>query len=404
MAEIYDIVIIGGGPAGLAAGIYGGRAKLKTVILEKGSVGGMAFTTREMVNYPGFKNSTGPDLTVAMRDHAQEFGAEIVREEVIEIELDEDIKTIKTKKGREYLAKTVIIAVGSQPRLLNIPGEKEMRGSGVSYCATCDADFYQDLHVAVVGNGDSAIEEAMYITKFAEKVSVIVLHDEGNLDCNKVSAEKAFNNEKIEFIWNSVVTEITGEDEVAGIVLQNLKTGQQSEMQVDGIFIYVGMVPGTEFLQEKVEMDAKGYILSNDMMETSVSGVFVAGDSRVKYLRQVVTAAADGATAAVAAERYIAEKEALMEAESATDKPLLMAFWSPVAEGSLELITELEQAVTQCEDKFRLMKVDMSCKKNIAKRYNVSKVPSVYLLKDGNAPLELNEFNVSGLEKLLDME
>lgn len=403
MSELYDIVIIGGGPAGLAAGIYGGRARLKTAILEKGSVGGLAFTTREMVNYPGYKSSTGPDLTAAMADHAREFGAEIIRDEVVDIELDGDIKTIKTKKGREYQAPAVILAVGSEPRLLNIPGEKELMGSGVSYCATCDADFYQDLHVVVVGNGDSAVEEAMYITRFADKVTIIVLHDEGVLDCNKVSAEKAFNNKKIEFVWNSIVTEISGEDEVSGVVLKNLKTEELTELQADGIFIYVGMVPGTGFLKGKVEMDDRGYILSNDMMETSVGGVFAAGDTRVKYLRQVVTAAADGATAAVAAERYISEQQALKEAESSTDKPVLMAFWSPVVDGSLDVIADLEKAVSETGDKFRIMKVDMSCKKNIAKKYNVAKVPSVYLLQGENKTVELSEdISSSSLEKLLD--
>jgi len=389
MSELYDIVIIGGGPAGLAAGIYGGRAKLKTAILEKGSVGGMAYTTREMVNYPGFKNSTGPDLTASMADHAREFGAEIIREEVLEIDLDGDIKAIKTKKGKEYLAKTVILAIGSQPRLLNIPGEKELRGCGVSYCATCDADFYQGQHVVVVGNGDSAIEEAMYITRFADKVTIIVIHDEGHLDCNKVSAERAFQNEKIEFIWNSVVEEINGEDEVTGIVIKNLKTGKLTDFKTDGIFIYVGMVPGTDFLKGKLEMDDRGYILTNDMMETSVSGVFAAGDTRVKYLRQVVTAASDGAVAAVAAERYIAEQEDLKEAMADKNKPLLMAFWSPVVEESLVLIASLEHAIVETGDKFRLMKIDMSCKKNIAEKYNVSQIPSVYLLRDGAKPVEL---------------
>lgn len=402
MSEHYDIVIIGGGPAGLAAAIYGGRAKLKTAVLEKGSVGGMAFTTREMVNYPGFKNSTGPDLTAAMADHAREFGAEIIREEVLDIQLDGDVKTIKTKKGKEYLAKTVILAVGSQPRLLNIPGEKELRGSGVSYCATCDADFYQGLHVVVVGNGDSAIEEAMYITRFADKVTIIVIHDEGHLDCNKVSAEKAFQNEKIDFIWDSVVEEITGEDEVTGIVIKNLKTGELTDFKTDGIFIYVGMVPGTDFLKGKVEMDDRGYILTNDMMETSVGGVFAAGDTRVKYLRQVVTAAADGAVAAVAAGRYIAEQADLKEAIADHSKPLLMAFWSPVVEGSLDMISSLEQAISETGDKFRLMKVDMSCKKNIAKKYNVSQIPSVYLLKDGKEPVKIKtDINSDSLEKLL---
>ncbi|MCL4441942.1 MAG: FAD-dependent oxidoreductase, partial [Firmicutes bacterium] len=200
---VYDLVIIGGGPAGLAAGIYGARAKLKTVILEKSVVGGQAFTTREIVNYPGFfSGTTGPDLMATMADHAKGFGAEIIKEEVVEVELEGEEKRIKTKKGNQYQAKAVIIATGSQPRSLNIPGERELRGKGVSYCATCDAEFYEDLPVVVVGNGDAAIEEAMYITKYASKVTVIVIHDEGIVDCNRASAEKAFKNEKIEFVWN----------------------------------------------------------------------------------------------------------------------------------------------------------------------------------------------------------
>ena len=381
MSNIYDIVIIGGGPAGLSAGIYGGRAKLKTAILEKGTVGGMAATTREMVNYPGFKTSTGPELTKAMADHAREFGTEINKDEVKDINLNGEIKVIQTKKGREYQTRAVIIAVGSQPRLLNIPGEKEFRGDGVSYCATCDAECYEGLHVVVVGNGDAAIEEAMFITKYASKVTIIVIHDEGTLDCNKLSAEKAFKNDKIEFIWKSVVTEIKGENTVTGVILKNLKTGKIQELETDGVFIYVGMVPETGFLKGKVEMDERGYLSCNGLMETSVSGVYAAGDVRTKYLRQVSTAVGDGATAAVAAERYIAEQESFRNYVLNSDKPILMAFWDPVVQESLDLLSVLEKTVADHGDAVNLIKIDMSRTKMIAQKYNVSKVPTVLYLQ-----------------------
>ncbi|TGE37372.1 thioredoxin-disulfide reductase [Desulfosporosinus fructosivorans] len=381
--SIYDLLILGGGPAGLTAGIYGARAKLKTVILEKGAVGGMAFTTREIVNYPSYKSITGPNLTKTMANHAQEFGAEIIKCLVTEVELDGEIKTIKTKKGNQYQARAVILALGSQPRLLNIPGERRLRGNGVSYCATCDAEFYEGLTVIVVGNGDAAIEEAIYITKYASKVIVIVIHDEGIVDCNKASAEKAFKNEKMDFIWNSVLAEIKGSEDVEAVVIQNLKTGEHTEVKAEGVFIYVGMVPETEFLQSKVDLDDRGYIVTNEMMETSVDGVCAAGDARVKYLRQVVTAANDGAVAAVTVERYLAEEDDFKENVLNANKPVLLAFWSPVDEESIHAVTRLEKTVAESGHKVRLVKVDMSRKKRIAQRYNVTSTRAALLLKEG---------------------
>ena len=196
----YDLVIIGGGPAGLTAGIYGARARLRTAILEKSVVGGQAFTTREIVNFPGFLGeTTGPDLVTAFANHAKQFGSEIIKDEVVDLELEGENKLIKLKMGGQLRARAVIMAVGSQPRLLNIPGERRLRGQGVSYCATCDAEFYEDLHVIVVGNGDAAIEEAIFITKYASKVTILVIHDEGIVDCNKASAEQAFRNQCRQF-------------------------------------------------------------------------------------------------------------------------------------------------------------------------------------------------------------
>ncbi len=306
MADIYDIIIIGGGPAGLSAGLYGARSKAKTLILEKGKWGGQAATTEELENYPGsIEQPTGPEITSRMKKQAEEFGVQTKAETVIKLDLGGKIKKIVTENG-EYQAKTVIIATGAKPRLLGCPGELELRGKGVSYCATCDADFFTDLRVVVVGGGDSAIQEALYLTKFAEKVTVIHRRDE--LRAAKSIQEKAFANPKIDFILDSVVSEIKGDGIVEKVVVKNVKTNDTSEVETDGVFMFVGYDPVSELVKGLVNMDAKGYIITDENMSTSVEGVFAAGDVRVKSLRQVVTAASDGAIAAVRAEHYIAEK------------------------------------------------------------------------------------------------
>jgi len=386
---VYDLMIIGAGPAGLAAGIYGARAKLHTLIIEKGAVGGQAFTTRELVNYPGFPDATGPQLMKAMADHAAGFGAEIIRDEVVDVNFAREIKEISTRKGGSYQARAVILAAGAQPRLLNIPGEKEFRGLGVSYCATCDAEFYEGLDVVVVGNGDAAIEEALYITRFARKVTMLVIHDPGVVDCNRTSAEKAFQNEKMAFIWNSVLAEIKGDQEVEAVVIKNIKTGELSQFPVNGVFIYVGTVPGTGFLQGKVELDDKGYIITNERMETAVDGVFAAGDARVKYLRQVITAANDGAVAAIAAENYLREEEEFRGQVEDAGKPVLLAFWSPAHEESIALLSTLESVVGQCNGQVKLVKVDISRRKRMASKYHVLQAPAILLLKKGGEKRDL---------------
>ncbi|WP_407313544.1 thioredoxin-disulfide reductase [Desulfosporosinus sp. SB140] len=310
MSEVYDILIVGGGPGGMAAAIYGSRSRLKTGILEKGKLGGQASTTEELENYPGFsRGQTGPALMEIMAEQAMSFGTEIIPEEAVELELEGDIKRVRTKGGHEYRSRTLVLATGSEPKSLNIKGELSHRGKGVSYCATCDADFFEELEVVVVGNGDAAVEEAMYLTKFAETVTIIVRRDEGNLRCNKTSAERAFANPKIKWVWNSVLEEIKGDGLVNSVVIKNIKTGELSEMETNGVFFFVGTVPKTNILQGKVDLDEQGYIIANNLMETSVSGVYAVGDARVKFLRQVVTATSDGAIAAVAAEKYLAEKE-----------------------------------------------------------------------------------------------
>ena len=390
--SIYDLLIVGGGPAGLTAGIYGARSGLKTLVLEKGAVGGMAFTTRELINYPGFfKETTGPAVMEAMAEHARTFGAEIGgKEEAVDFDLSGEVKIVRTNKNREYRAGALILAPGSEPRLLNIPGERELRGCGVSYCATCDAEFYRDLDVVVVGNGDAAIEEAIYIAKFARKVRVIVIHDEGVVDCNRLSAGRAFKNPRIEFVWNSVLAEIRGGEEVEGAVLRNLKTNALTEIAVSGVFIYVGMTPKTALLRNKVELSAAGCILTNDRMETSVEGVFAAGDVREKAVRQVVTAASDGAIAAVSAERYLAEMATFREEVLEGSAPVLLAFWEPAARGCIEALARIENSLAPLAARVKLVKIDVSRKKEIARMYGVSAVPSALLLSGGEKIADLS--------------
>lgn len=403
MAEIYDIVIVGAGPGGLAAGIYGSRSRLKTIILQKGRPGGQAATTEDLENYPGFgKGTTGPALMQAMADHAESFGTEIVRDEVIDVELEGDIKKIKTKSGNEYQAKILILALGAEPRTLNIKGENKFRGKGVSYCATCDADFFQELDVVVVGNGDAAVEEAMYLTKFAESVTIIVIHDEGILDCNKVSAEKAMANPKIKWVWSSILQEVKGDGLVETVVIKNIKTGEQSEIPINGVFFFVGTVPKTDLVKGKVDFDEQGYIITNEQMGTSVPGVYAVGDCRVKFLRQVVTAASDGAIAAVAAEKYLAEEEGFKQQVLNSKEPVMVAFWAPQIEESITAMSDLERWMEESCKVVKLVKIDTYRNQRLVKRYAVEKIPSVLLFHKGELISRLNgSFTLKELDNLL---
>ena len=238
----YDLVIVGGGPGGLAAAIYGSRSKISTLVVEKDRPGGQIATTAEWENYPGKPHTSGPEEMDIWVDHAKKFGAEFIKDEIVSISQHEEQRTL-TGKAHTYEAKAVILALGAEPRVLGIPGERELRGKGVSYCATCDADFFTELDIVVVGSGDSAIEEGMYLTKFAETVTVIVLHDEGVLDCTPVLRERAFMNPKMKWVWNSTVAEIKGDGIVEGVTLKNIKTGESTEMETNGVFMFVGMVP-----------------------------------------------------------------------------------------------------------------------------------------------------------------
>jgi thioredoxin reductase (NADPH) len=308
--ELYDVAIIGSGPAGLTAGIYAGRARLKTLIIEKQQAGGQIVQTEEVENYPGaLEGDTGPAIIDRMVAQTKKFGVEKVSDEITEVQLVGKTKVLKAKGG-EYRAKSVIIATGAEPRFLGCPGEKEFIGKGVSYCATCDGAFFEGLDIFVIGGGDTAVEEAMFLTKFGRKVYVVHRRDE--LRAAKSIQEKAFKNEKIEFIWDSVVEEIKGDGLVNEIVLKNKKTGELTNYKAEdgmlGVFIFVGYTPFTKLFEGKLDLE-RSYIKTDENMKTKIPGVFAAGDVRVKDLRQVVTATADGAIAAVQAEKYLEDLE-----------------------------------------------------------------------------------------------
>jgi thioredoxin reductase (NADPH) len=297
-----DLVIVGGGPAGLSAGIYAARAELDALLVERGVPGGTVVSTQSIENYPGFPSIGGPELMMQMEKQARGFGLEIMSANVERVEPSDKDITVTTDKGTIRTG-ALIIATGAQPQLLNIKGESEYTGRGVSYCATCDGAFFRGKKVAVVGGGDAAIEEAIYLTKFAEKVYVI--HRRGELRATKIIQQRAFMNPKIEFVWHSVVDEIVGTDTVNTALIRDVRDNSRSPLAAEGVFIYIGYRPNSSLVKGIVNLDDKGYIITDDNMLTSQKGIYAAGDVRQKLLRQVVTAVADGAIAAVAAEKYL---------------------------------------------------------------------------------------------------
>lgn len=303
--KIYDVLIIGAGPAGMTAAVYTSRGNLSTLMLERGIPGGQMANTEEVENYPGFEHILGPELSTKMFDHAKKFGAEYAYGDVQEIIDGEEFKTIKAG-GKVYKARSIIITTGAEYKKMGIPGETELGGRGVSYCAVCDGAFFKNKELVVVGGGDSAVEEGVYLTRFASKVTIVHRRDE--LRAQKILQDRAFANEKIDFIWNHTVKSINDENgKVGSVTLASTVDDSEQEFKADGVFIYIGMLPLTKPFTELGILNETGYILTNEKMETSIPGIFAAGDVREKTLRQIVTATGDGSIAAQAAQHYIEE-------------------------------------------------------------------------------------------------
>ena len=308
--KIYDVVIIGAGPAGMTAAVYTSRANLSTLMIERGIPGGQMANTEEVENYPGFGHILGPELSTKMFEHAKKFGAEYAYGDVTEIIDGTEYKTIISGK-KQYKTRAIILSTGAEYKKMGIPGESELGGRGVSYCAVCDGAFFKNKNLIVVGGGDSAVEEGVYLTRFAEKVTIV--HRRDQLRAQKILQDRAFANEKIDFIWNSTVKEIHEKDgKVGSVTLASTVDGAESVVDADGVFIYIGMVPLTAPFASLGILNEAGYIVTNEKMETAVPGIFAAGDVRDKTLRQIVTATGDGSIAAQAVQHYVEELQEKM--------------------------------------------------------------------------------------------
>ena len=391
--EHYDVVVIGGGPAGMTAALYAGRARLKTLLIEKSLIGGMATYTSEIENYPGFPEPIdGIELMKIFDKQFRRFGVDVKLTDVKGISLECDTKVVSTFRT-DYVAKAVVIATGNKPRLTGAKNEEKfLNDKGISFCATCDAARNTGKRVMVIGSGDAAIEEGMFLTKFAREVLVSVIHDEGKMDANKVAQEKALANPKMKFIWNTVVESFEGDDMLKQVVLKNIKTGELIPFDVDTCFLFIGYVPNTKPFEGFVEMTNRGYIKTNEAMETNVPGVFAVGDCRDKILRQVATAVGDGAIAGFMAEKYVEEVD-YVQHEIFEAPGLIMAFiYNAVEAIDREYLARVEQAQKAYSNKIGLRRIDIYKSDRIACRLNYTKTPSLIFMKNGNVIENVTDF------------
>lgn len=382
--EQYDVVIIGGGAAGLTAGIYCGRARLKTLLIEKSLVGGLATYTAEIENYPGFPEGRGgTELMNLFHQQAKRFGVKFKLTDVRGVKLSGDTKVVETFRT-DYHCKVVIVATGGKPRLTGAKNEDlYLYDKGISFCATCDAAANTGKTVMVIGSGDAAIEEGMFLTRFADKVMVSVMHDEGIMDCNEIAKNQAFANPKMEFIWNTTVDEFKGDGHLDAVALKNVKTNEVTDYKVDTCFLFIGYLPNTEIFKDQLDMNRAGYLLVNERMETNMHGVYAAGDVCEKFLKQVATAVGDGAIAGYAAEKYITESEIVEQQILCGGKPRVVYVWNAVDQKSRDLLPVFEQLEEEHGDDVEVVRVDTYKSNGIARMLNAPDSPCALVVKDG---------------------
>lgn len=378
-SQLYDVIIIGGGPAGLTAAIYGSRSRLSTLLIEKASMGGLMRWTDEIDNYPGFLVIDPVELSEKMKDQTEKFGAKIVQAEAKRLEEENGTMKVVTDCG-VFRGKSIIIAVGLIPRKLNKKGEHL---PGVSYCAVCDGPLYGDMNIYVIGSGDSAMVDSIYLSKIAEEVNVIVVHEEPKLDAAGYLVERALSADNIKFVWGSVVEEILGEDGVEGIRIRDLKTNEIQELKGDAVFVKIGFIPSTEFLKGFVELTDKGLVKVYDesTLKTSRDGVFVAGDVRGKIQRQIITAAGDGCTAIKSVIEYL-EEQKYVNILLQEGKMVIASFWDSSVPSSSQksLLSKLSEKFGEM---LKTFEIDLYAKKSIAERFQVKKIPTILMIKNG---------------------
>jgi len=382
--EYYDVVVIGGGPGGMTAALYAGRARLKTLLIEKSLIGGMATYTSEIENYPGFPEPIdGIELMKLFDKQFRRFGVDIKLTDVRSVIVDCDEKIVSTFRT-EYHAKAVIIATGNKPRLTGAMNEDQfLNDKGISFCATCDAARNTGKKIMVIGSGDAAIEEGMFLTKFASEVIVSVIHDEGTMDANKVAQEKAIANPKMKFVWNTVVNSFEGGEMLKTVVLKNIKTGELLPFDVDTCFLFIGYIPNTKIFEDLITLNNRGYVTTNELMETNVPGIYAVGDCRDKMLRQVATAVGDGAIAGFMAEKYVEEIE-YVQKEIFEANGLIMAYvYNAVEAIDREYLARIEQSQKDHDGKIQLRRIDIYKSDRIACRLEYSECPSLIFMKDG---------------------
>ena len=383
--EQYDVVVIGGGPAGLTAAIYCGRARLKTLVIEKALVGGLATYTNDIANYPGFPDgSPGLDLMELFHKQAKNFDVKFKLTDVKNVELEEETKRVETFRNI-YEAKTVIVASGGRPRITRAKNEEKfLFDKGISFCATCDAAANTDKTVMVIGSGDAAVEEGMFLTKFAKEVIVSVIHDEPKMDCNEIARDQAVANPKMTMVWNTMVDSFEGEDHLKTVNLKNLKTGEIMPFEVDTCFEFIGYEPNTEIFVDKLNMSKRQYVITDEKMETGIPGVFACGDVREKELKQVATAVGDGAIAGVAAERFISETEMFENQIMQAERVGLIYIYSAIDAPSRELLPMMQEIEGEFDDQVKLNVIDQYKGKSLCDRLGCDIEPmTIFYTKNG---------------------